>query len=339
MRLVSRRVVAVLASGALATFAFAAPASASGYGADDADGTVVNIVADTVSAAQEVTGSWSAERMRRAVPMDQLVSESRDVLSLGEVVGSLTGGEPVSIPATPRLDLGSGLGGLLSSSSGEPWTGGGEVADTAGRVFFTYDGQDASCSGNAVTSENNSTVITAGHCVRMDGEWHDDWVFVPGYDNGDAPHGEWPAETTMATQEWVESEDINYDVGAAVVHEQDGQSLTEVVGGQGIAFNQERGQHMYSFGYPAADPYDGSELIHCSGDTFNDPFFSDAMGMDCDMTGGSSGGPWFLDFDEQSGTGLQNSVNSFGYVFWPGTMFGPYFGDEAQEVYDRASTF
>ncbi|MDV6012665.1 peptidase [Haloechinothrix sp. LS1_15] len=351
MNRVYRRTAALLCTGALTATAFAAPAAASASepAASGLSGTIDSAVAGTVSGtvlsdtAEEVVGSWTAERMREAVPMDQLITEDRKRVSLGEVVDTVTGGEPVSIPSTPRLkldDLLPGLDGLLGlfrTASGEPWPGGGEVADTAGRVFFTFDGQDASCSGNAVTSENGSTVMTAGHCVKMDGSWHEDWVFVPGYHDGQAPHGEWPAEVTMATQQWVDNEDINYDVGAAVVHEQDGQRLTDVVGGQGIAFNQERGQHMDAFGYPAAPPYDGSELIRCSGDTFNDPLFSTAIGMRCDMTGGSSGGPWFLGFDEQAGTGVQNSVNSFGYIFLPGVMFGPYFGDAAQEVYERAS--
>ncbi len=111
-----------------------------------------------------------------------------------------------------------------------------------------------------------------------------------------------------------------------------------MVGAQGIAFNQPRNQDMYTFGYPAADPYDGSALIHCSGPTFTDFLLTNDHAMSCDMTGGSSGGPWFLDFDEATGTGVQASVNSFGYTFLPGYMFGPYFGSEAEALYDAAQT-
>lgn len=31
-------------------------------------------------------------------------------------------------------------------------------------------------------------------------------------------------------------------------------------------------------------------------------------------------------------------MNSFGYVFLPNRMFGPYFGNEAKAVYDKAQT-
>ena len=43
-----------------------------------------------------------------------------------------------------------------------------------------------------------------------------------------------------------------YDIGAAVVNQLNGQSLTDVTGSQGIAFNQARGQNMYAFGWSAA---------------------------------------------------------------------------------------
>jgi hypothetical protein len=144
----------------------------------------------------------------------------------------------------------------------------------------------------------------------------------------------------MATPQWVATEDINFDVGAAVVNTLNGQSLTDVVGAQGVAFNQARGQNMYAFGYPAAAPYDGSKLIYCSGRVFNDFLLSNDIGMTCNMTGGSSGGPWFLSFNEGTGSGVQNSVNSFRYVFLglldPGWMFGPYFGADAQNLYNTA---
>src|SRR5207302_754396 len=135
-------------------------------------------------------------------------------------------------------------------STGAAWSGGGKVTKTAGRVFFLFNGAKASCSGDAVTSGNKSVVITAGHCVKYQGTWHTNWVFVPGYNNGNAPYGEWPAKATLTTPQWESNEDLNYDVGAAVVNQVNGQSLTDVVGGQGIAFNQNRNQDMHGFGYP-----------------------------------------------------------------------------------------
>jgi hypothetical protein len=115
-----------------------------------------------------------------------------------------------------------------------------------------------------------------------------------------------------------------------------GRRLVDVVGGQGIAFNQARRLLMHSFGYPAGRPYDGSRLIYCSGRAFDDFLMSRGIGLTCDMTGGSSGGPWFAGFNESTGLGTQNSVNSFKYNFAQNWMFGPYFGQEAKAVYDAA---
>jgi len=288
--------------------------------AQAAPGATVHVAADTPAKARAVAAKWTPEAMRSAVPLDL------PTVDPAKLSDDARKGLPRTVPGVQPAAFPSG---------GAPWTGGGKVVSTAGRVFFTYQGRQASCSGNAVNSGNKSVVITAGHCVKLDGAFHTNWVFVPGYNNGNAPYGTWTARATMATPQWVASEDINYDVGAAVVNQLNGQSLTDVVGGQGIAFNQARGQAMYAFGWPAAAPYDGTRMIYCSGTTF-DAFLSDGIGMTCDMTGGASGGPWFLRFSESTGTGVLNSVNSYKINFIPTWMFGPYFGTDAQNLYNTA---
>ncbi|MFC9977345.1 trypsin-like serine peptidase [Spirillospora sp. NPDC127200] len=279
--------------------------------------------ADDAAKQRRVLAFWTPERMKSATPMERLFKPRK--VARAEVERGLA----QTVPPAQVLSIPNG---------GSAWTGGGQVVRTAGRVFFTYQNRTASCSGDAVTSANKSTVVTAGHCVKMGGAWHANWVFVPAYDNGNRPYGTWTAARTYATPQWVATEDINYDVGAAVVNPLNGQRLTDVVGGQGIAFNQPRGQNMYSFGYPAAAPYDGSRLIYCSGRVVNDFLGSQSQGMRCNMTGGSSGGPWFLNFNEGTGTGVQNSVNSFKYnlPILNAYMFGPYFGTDAQNVYNQA---
>ncbi|GAA3116854.1 MULTISPECIES: trypsin-like serine peptidase [Nonomuraea] len=225
----------------------------------------------------------------------------------------------------------------VNNSPGLRWTDGGAVVRTTGRVFFTTaDGRNSSCSGSAVTSANESVVITAGHCVKLNGAAHRNWVFVPAFDNGRRPFGTWVGTRMFTTPQWNAREDINFDVAAVVVAPLNGRTLTDVVGGQGVAFNQARQQQMFSFGYPAAEPFDGSRLIYCSGRAFNDTVMTQDQGLRCNMTGGSSGGPWFQSFDAATGLGSLNSVNSFTYNFAPGFMFGPFFGDEAMAAYRAA---
>jgi V8-like Glu-specific endopeptidase len=309
-------VTALLATGTLATPAGAAPEPGPG-------------VRQMSAAAQEKARDfWTPERMREARPLD-LLSVGREAM-LGAAPRK---GTPSTVaPSAPDLGV------MAFPNGGGAWTGGGKVVSTAGRVFFTYQGRTASCSGNAVTSANKSTVMTAGHCVKLQGSWHTNWVFVPGYHDGQAPHGRWTATKTLATPQWTASEDINYDIGAAVVAPLNGRTLTDVVGGQGLAFNTGYNLPMYAFGFPAASPYDGEKFIYCSGTTNRDFLLSNDHGMTCNMTGGSSGGPWFTRFDEATGTGLQSSVNSFKYNFLPNRMYGPYFGADAQNLYQAAQS-
>ncbi|WP_181766289.1 trypsin-like serine peptidase [Streptomyces albidus (ex Kaewkla and Franco 2022)] len=321
-RHIRRGAGALVAVGALLGLALqTTPASADSGGTTP--GSVVSKTAQHDSAE-----TWTAERMRKAVPLDLLDAGSRAVERAGQAVPR---GEELKVPAV-KPDAGT----MALPEAGGPWSGGGDIVQTSGRVFFKMGGRDASCSGNAVTSDNGSTVMTAGHCVKYQGSWHTDWAFVPGYHDGEAPHGRWTAAKTLTTPQWEASEDMNFDVGAAVVNPLDGKKLTDVVGGQGLSFNAPYDTTMYSFGFPAADPYDGAKLIYCSGTTFRDFLLTSDHGLSCNMTGGSSGGPWFTEFDEATGTGLQSSVNSFGYTFLPDTMFGPYFGEDAQKLYDSA---
>ncbi|TXS53045.1 peptidase [Streptomyces sp. uw30] len=318
-------VTALLTASALATPAGAAPRP----------DTSTGVSSVPAGAQQQARDFWTSERMREATPLDLVGVSGHIDGGSAPRKGAATTVAPTS-PAAPLGKAAAGIGLMAFPNSGGQWTGGGAVVNTAGRVFFSYQGRTASCSGNAVTSANKSTVITAGHCVKLEGAWHTNWVFVPGYHDGQAPYGRWSASKTLSTPQWTASEDINYDVGAAVVSPLDGKRLTDVVGGQGLAFNTGYNLRMYSFGFPAAAPYDGEKFIYCSGTTNRDFLLSNDHGMNCNMTGGASGGPWFTQFNESTGTGLLSSVNSFKYNFRPNRMYGPYFGADAQNLYQTA---
>ncbi|MFD4936439.1 trypsin-like serine peptidase [Streptomyces virginiae] len=275
---------------------------------------------------QHTQGFWTAERMRAAVPLD-----------VTAVPGAAR--TPVATSATPTTVAPTAAASPTAfPQAGGAWTAGGAVVKTSGRVFFKMGDRTASCSGDSITSANGSTVITAGHCVKYQGAWHTNWVFVPAYNNGSAPYGQWSATKTFATDQWAASEDMNMDVGLAVVAPLNGQTLSQAVGAQGIAFNGGYNKKMYSFGFPAAAPYDGSKLVYCSGNSGKDFLLTQDHSLGCNMTGGSSGGPWFQDFNEATGLGTQVSVNSFGYTFLPNRMYGPYFGNEVKAAYDKAQT-
>lgn len=281
---------------------------------------------------QHTHGFWTAERMRGATPLDLTAAPGTARTPVS------TWARPTRIAPTAPPATSPAASPTAFPQAGGAWTGGGAVVKTSGRVFFTMGDRTASCSGDSVTSANGSTVITAGHCVKYQGAWHTNWVFVPAYDNGNAPYGQWSATKTFATDQWAASEDMNMDVGLAVVAPLSGRTLSQTVGAQGILFNGGYNKRMYSFGFPAAAPYDGTKLVYCSGNSSKDFLLTKDHGLGCNMTGGSSGGPWFQDFNEATGLGTQVSVNSFGYTFLPNRMYGPYFGNEAKAAYDKAQT-
>ncbi|MEV0963179.1 peptidase [Streptomyces sp. NPDC049910] len=312
----------LLAVGALLTGGLTATTAAHAATPDPSPAPSPAAHQATAAEQQKARTFWTAERMRAAAPLD---------LHLGvDALKTLKAPEPGAVTTT--------VAPTAFPQAGGPWTGGGAVVKTSGRLFFTFQGRNSSCSANAVTSQNGSTVMTAGHCVKYQGSWHTNVVFVPAYDNGQAPYGQWTATKTLTTPQWEATEDINHDIGAAVLAPLNGQKLTAVTGAQGIQFNGGYNKQMYAFGFPAVSPYDGSKLIYCSGNSSKDWLFTQDHSLGCNMTGGSSGGPWFTGFNETAGTGLQVSVNSFGYIFLPNRMFGPYFGNEAKALYDRAQT-
>jgi V8-like Glu-specific endopeptidase len=207
-----------------------------------------------------------------------------------------------------------------------------------GKVFFTLGGANYVCSGNVVASTNRSTVATAGHCLNQGaGAFATNFVFVPQYQDGVAPYGEWSASEYFTPTQWSAGGDISYDTGFAVMDPRigDGALVEDVVGGSGTLFNAARGPQYTSYGYPAAAPFNGARLWSCTGTATNDktnPQFA-SQGIPCDMTGGSSGGPWFIG---SGANGLQNSINSYGYSPKP-VMYGPYWGSVIAEAYYSAA--
>jgi V8-like Glu-specific endopeptidase len=227
-----------------------------------------------------------------------------------------------------------------------------EVADPTAPEFRVYGVMfvslglfgDGRCSGTAVASRNESVVITAAHCSSTIGGSRARWflerlVFVPAYRYGQRPFGVFPARWIDTTRQWrgiFGSE--NFDVGALVVgRNRRGESLGEAVGGVGIAWNLKATQTFDVHGYPAEEPFDGETQRICRQMPFlgHDPSSFALPGplnlaVDCDTTGGASGGGWL------NAAGKLNGVTSYGYFDSGSPTFGPYFGKEVARLFRRA---
>jgi hypothetical protein len=324
----NRRIPAAVAIGGAFAAALIAGPTAQAAPTDGASQPVVHAAATTRTAQQRVSSYWTAGRMRAAEP--RRVPAGADQRS-----GSVRTGAP-AVVRSQALRTTSATAAHLGSA----WTGGGKVARTTGKVFFTEHGVDYVCSGSVVAAANKSTVLTAGHCVNEGpGAYMHNFVFVPGYKHGSAPYGVWSAKALITTKQWRTHGNVNYDVGFAVVGKRHGRYLSSVVGSQSIGFNQPRRHFLYAFGYPEASPYNGERLDYCSDTATRDRIGgTNDQRLDCNMTGGASGGPWLDKFSKSSGTGLVVSVNSFGYDKDRHGMYGPYFGKAVHNTYRRAQS-
>jgi len=306
----------LLSLSAAAVLALTATGSAAAAPSDSDDKSLPAVARVAVN-AHEVSDYWTSERMQNAVPGDVLAAKA---LERG------TRSNPAVVE--------KGENTQVKASKGKATTPG--TVDHIGKVFFTMGNANYVCSGNAVTSKNKSTVATAGHCVLGGpGQEATNFVFVPAYEDGVAPYGKWTARALYTTDQWRSSGDINYDTGFAVMNPLNKALLTDVVGGSGVAFNQERGLSYAAFGYPASKPFTGETLKSCTGPASNDtvnPSFT-TQGIPCEMTSGSSGGPWFIGSGSE---GMQNSINSYGYS-GSKVMYGPFWGDVIKKAYDVAS--
>lgn len=209
---------------------------------------------------------------------------------------------------------------------------------TVGKVFFSNaSGQDMVCSGTAVESLNNSVVDTAGHCLYWNGEWTQNVLFCPLYDNGETPYGCWAARDLVVPADWINARpnDLHHDFGMAIVTPNSKGNLTDVVGGAGWAYNEPTNLTFSAYGYPAAYPFDGQTRQSCEGEQGKSWKHGGGtvVSIPCNMTGGSSGGPWFIKID---GKWYLNGHNDFTSSMQPGHMFSPYYDSTWYALYDKA---
>jgi V8-like Glu-specific endopeptidase len=287
---------------------------------------------------QRVIDYWTAERVASAIP--------REMVRPGGPIAP-----QAKPPGTPGGGGNGGGGGGGDDGTvtvtGAHWTKGGAVRSTTGKVLFTLGTSNYVCSGSLVNDSlnNRSVVLTAGHCMYDDrnNSFASNWIFYPDYESHKSSLTTscsaefcFVAERLVTTTQWRDG-DFEHDYGFAVLKPNSKNVLAESYGTQSIAFDRPALAHVYAFGYPHATPYDGTRLIYCAGNTKPDPYGSTTQGVGCDMTGGSSGGPWFAGFNATTGEGVLYSVNSYKYRNDKKTMYGPQLGAGAELAYDNAN--
>jgi V8-like Glu-specific endopeptidase len=289
-----------------------------------------------------VSTYWTPTRMAHARPAVLQISGSRVTAPAPEPPGQ-SGGDPPSGSTLSNGDTGASL--LAAVAVPKPYNTPPDRLN--GKVFFTkmYQGipvADYVCSGTVINAPGRSLVWTAGHCIHggpgYDG--HANWMFIPAYSsnyNGEQPYGQFHAIGLWTTAGWANSGNMSYDVGLAIVgRNSKGKRLSEATsGGQGLWFGVSSYQNWSAFGYPAAAPFIGWDQYRCNSGTtgFDNPPGAgpNTTEINCDMTGGSSGGGWLINMDHD-GWGYVNSVVSYRYND-DDVMYGPYHGATALALY------
>lgn len=194
-----------------------------------------------------------------------------------------------------------------------------------GALFYRIGGLDSRCTATAI---GNYAAITAAHCLYDGANFATDIVFVPGYTKGKRPpKNTWSAAYPLIAPEWLASRDLRYDYAAIIFHPNNGRTLEQAAGRVDFGWNASSENSWFILGYPALPPFDGKKQWICaSGSAVPDVGhpLPRPIGLGCDMTGGSSGGPWIVDY---RGGNLVNGVTS--YTTTGVDAHSPYFDDLA----------
>jgi V8-like Glu-specific endopeptidase len=286
-----------------------------------------------------INAYWTRDRIAHAIPRD---------------FARLPGGQ--FVPDQGKPGGGGGGGGGTNNVIGASWNGGGQIVTTSGKVLFTMAGVDYICSGAVINDDRNdySIVLTAGHCSydETNGAFATNWTFYPAfdtnatYDCGTSAYGCWYATALVVDSGFATAGGFNdqathhdWSFGVVPVGGNSSTQLDSTAGSFGYTFDAPTaGAQIFDFGYPAAGKYHGYDLIYCADQVFYDANNGNTtLGIDCNMTGGSSGGPWLTGFSTSTGMGTLSSVNSYGYTSIRNKEYGPKFNGNTSATYAAAS--
>jgi V8-like Glu-specific endopeptidase len=251
--------------------------------------------------------------------------------------------------AALAMALGPAAPPAAAAAVAKPWEDG--AVSTVGKILWdTGGGPLGMCSGAIVDAPNGSVIATAAHCVSTPDtpEPPEEAWFVPGYDHDRATYrregwrvtafhtpGTWDTTREMASI-------LPHDYAFLTVETRGGRTIQQEHGANRLVFEPvEEGGEVEVLGYPAADPYDGESLHYCAGPTevlaegeAKEPNLGGLLLEDCDMTAGSSGGPWLTDYDEGSESGTLLAVMSVGSG--QGHVVGRPYPESAKTLFQEA---
>lgn len=326
---------------AAAALALTTSVSAFGYAhADEADVPANSPSEDPAQVAQY----WTPERMRRAQPAplprrSSLRFRNRAVAPKPQLPSGYT--EKETVLTAPQPAPGSPAYGRRDDKTVTA------VAAVNGKVFFRDKGMDhdSKCSASAVNTPKKTVVITAGHCVlsAQTKAWVKNWVFVPGYHDGQAPYGKFAAVRMRTTPTWIKYNFGSMGTGGDIALVETapnaaGKKVVETVGGHGLMLGGKLDYHALMVGYPTRLQR-GEKVSFCDKDTGQYVWESKKFPIlsGCNFGVGGSGGPWLSHYSKASGVGYVRGVSSFGPDD-DAFMGSPYFSDQLKALYAQVES-
>jgi V8-like Glu-specific endopeptidase len=216
-----------------------------------------------------------------------------------------------------------------------------------GRFYAISQTEVGMCTATLVAP---NVVVTAANCVwnSSTGRFWPKYAFVPQMHGSARPYGTWWARSwhIWSNYETAPSESIDY--AFVKLYPQNGRNLGKITGWRGILLNSSA-HSILSLGYPAS----GVFAAHCGissciqwecssplGRIVQDNTGSSEVGMGCNSGEGSSGGPWF---EQYNGAWYVASNVSTGITFLPDpgystNQWGPYYDNSTLNLYNWVKT-
>ncbi|HYN23147.1 MAG TPA: trypsin-like serine protease [Thermoanaerobaculia bacterium] len=165
---------------------------------------------------------------------------------------------------------------------------------TVGRLFFNQ----GACSASVIAPR---IVLTAAHCVHNGTEFHENFVFMPGFRTGSAPREVWAGVAFIVPANWAKTKGkLPNKTDYALIEVEDRQiggtltRLGDLVGTLGIRTKRLFPNHLTLLGFPA-NIDEGTILHRVDAGSFRKGSQS-TVSYGSDMMFGSSGGPWIQSF-------------------------------------------
>lgn len=194
---------------------------------------------------------------------------------------------------------------------------------TVGKLFFTDNtGERFVCSASVLRQR---IVLTAGHCVHKgsggSAGFHRNFLFVPAFRDGAAPLGTFTPRRVGTTSQWLASNGMVpnvADFGMLEMNDRAGRKIGAITGTLGFRTLSLLPNHTTKLGYPCnIDACQKMQQVTSQSFRATSP---NNVEYGSNARGGSSGGPWVMNYGIQGKGGLTSNLNavvgvsSYGYT-------------------------